>query len=191
MIAALYVQPGGIYYGLPDVDPWDEARDARLYDGPYPVVAHPPCARWSRLAGMVEARWGYRKGDDGGTFAAALAAVRKWGGVLEHPAYSDAWHTFGLPRPVLGAWEREMLGPGWVTEVCQNAYGHRARKRTWLYYVGAEPPALNWSEPEPQAWVGWADYDKYRVVERLPKSECSATPEPFRDLLLEMARSAR
>jgi hypothetical protein len=42
LIAALYVETGGVYYGLPDVDPWDEARDARLYDGPWPVVAHPP-----------------------------------------------------------------------------------------------------------------------------------------------------
>ena len=32
MIAALYVETGGVYYGLPDVDPWDEERDARLYD---------------------------------------------------------------------------------------------------------------------------------------------------------------
>lgn len=29
MIAALYVATGGIYFGLPDVDPWDVARDAR------------------------------------------------------------------------------------------------------------------------------------------------------------------
>lgn len=28
MIAALYVAEGGCYFGLPDVDPWDEARDA-------------------------------------------------------------------------------------------------------------------------------------------------------------------
>lgn len=80
MIAALYVQRGGVYYGLPDVDPWDETRDARLYAGPHPVVAHPPCSRWCRLAGLVEARWGHRKGDDGGCFAAALASVRTWGG---------------------------------------------------------------------------------------------------------------
>ena len=39
MVAALYVAKGGAYYGLPDVDPWDEARDARLYAGPWPVVA--------------------------------------------------------------------------------------------------------------------------------------------------------
>ena len=30
-VAALYVQTGGCYYGLPGVECWDEARDARLY----------------------------------------------------------------------------------------------------------------------------------------------------------------
>lgn len=39
MIAALFVQRGGVYFGLDDVDPWDESRDARRYAGPYPVVA--------------------------------------------------------------------------------------------------------------------------------------------------------
>ena len=42
MIAALYVEKDGVYSGLQGVDPWDEARDARLYAGPRPVVAHPP-----------------------------------------------------------------------------------------------------------------------------------------------------
>ena len=37
-VAALYVETGR-HYGLPDVDPWDEERDARLYAGPH---------RWSR-----------------------------------------------------------------------------------------------------------------------------------------------
>lgn len=39
MIAALYVETGGCYFGLPDVDPWDELRDARKYEGPWSVVA--------------------------------------------------------------------------------------------------------------------------------------------------------
>jgi hypothetical protein len=80
VIAALFVDPKGCYADLPGVDVWDEARDARLYPGPYPVVAHPPCSRWCRLAGLVEAQWGHRRGDDGGCFASALASVRKWGG---------------------------------------------------------------------------------------------------------------
>jgi len=103
VIAALYVQEGGCYYGLDGVDPWPEARDARTYSGPWPVVAHPPCARWCRLAGLVEARYGIPRHQDGGCFAAALASVRRWGGVLEHPRATDAWPAHGLPRPSLGA----------------------------------------------------------------------------------------
>jgi hypothetical protein len=51
-VAALFVQARGCYYGLDDVDPWGEGRDARLYAGPWPVIAHPPCA----IAGLEEAR---------------------------------------------------------------------------------------------------------------------------------------
>ena len=130
-VAALYVQTGGSYYGDPDVDCWDEARDARLYAGPHPVVAHPPCSRWCRLAGLVEARWGHKKGDDGGCFKAVLASVREWGGVLEHPAYSDAWAAFDLPTPSRsGGWQRGMCG-GWSCHVEQGRYGHVAKKATW------------------------------------------------------------
>ena len=35
-LAALFVQPDGCYAGLPDVDAWPEARDARRYTGPLP-----------------------------------------------------------------------------------------------------------------------------------------------------------
>lgn len=102
MIAALYVEKDGAYYGIPDVDPWDEERDARLYAGPWPVVAHPPCERWCQIASLVEAKLGhkdekYKIGNDGGTFEAALRAVREYGGVLEHPAYSLAWYKYELP----------------------------------------------------------------------------------------------
>lgn len=191
MVAALYVQRGGVYYGLPGVDPWDEERDARLYAGPWPVVAHPPCARWSRLAGLVEARYGIRRGDDGGCFEAALRSVRTWGGVLEHPASSGAWPAFDLPKPCRSGWIRGMCG-GWSCEVAQVAYGHRARKLTWLYYVGDEPPPiLNWSRPQHTHRVLWPDNHKQAKVEIMGKRERSATPIPFRDVLLSIARSAR
>jgi hypothetical protein len=192
MIAALYVATNGAYFNLPGVDPWDITRDARLYAGPYPVVAHPPCARWCRLAGLVEARWGHKRGEDGGCFKAALDAVRAWGGVLEHPAYSDAWAAFYLPPPPRsGGWARGFCG-GWTCQVSQAAYGHRARKLTWLYYVGeAPPPSLDWSVPKGTAWTSWGDFDRYPDVERLGKREALSTPLPFRDLLLGIARSAR
>lgn len=192
MIAALYVATRGAYFGLNDVDPWDERRDARLYDGPYPVVAHPPCNRWCQMAPVNAARYEHWEiGDDGGTFAAALDAVRRFGGVLEHPAYSLAWPHFDLPRPSRGSWQREMFGPGWVTEVSQSAYGHRARKRTWLYYVGAEPPqALDWRDLDGEAWVSYASKDDYPDVPRLGKKEAKATPPAFRELLLSLARGA-
>jgi hypothetical protein len=81
MIAALYVAASGVYFGDQGVDPWDEARDARLYAGPHPVVAHPDCKRWGRYwHGAPNKPHQFKLGDDGGCFAAALAAVRKWGG---------------------------------------------------------------------------------------------------------------
>lgn len=195
MIAALYVETGGAYYGLPDVDPWDEARDARLYLGPWPVVAHPPCSRWCRLAGLVEARWGYKRGEDGGCFRAALDAVNRWGGVLEHPAYSDAWHTYGLPDPPSsGGWTRTLDG-GWVCHIEQGRYGHRAKKATWLYARGTDLPSLLWgSSPDvesvaPVSWCG-NHTRKFDVRSRIGKTAAAATPPEFRDLLLDIARSA-
>jgi hypothetical protein len=145
MIAALFVETGGCYFGLPGVDPWDEARDARLYDGPYPVVAHPPCARWGRFA-----TWhGGRACDDGGCFETALNAVRRHGGIIEHPAGSLAWQYFGLPVPPPRGWRRDLFGAS-VCAVEQGHYGHPARKATWLYYIGkSEPPDLIWG-PSPQ-----------------------------------------
>ena len=192
MIAALYVATGGCYFGLPDVDPWDQTRDDRRYAGPWPVVAHPPCARWSKLAGLVEHLYGLKRGDDGGCFAAALASTREWGGVLEHPALSKAWVTFGLPFPSRGRWIRGLFDPGWVTEISQVAYGHRAQKRTWLYYYGqAEPPALDWSEPAHSHRVSCLSDHHKATVEVMGKKERSATPLEFRDVLLSIARNAR
>ena len=40
LLAALYVEADGAYFGIDNVDPWDEARDVRKYSGPNPVVAH-------------------------------------------------------------------------------------------------------------------------------------------------------
>lgn len=208
MIAALYVETGGCYFGLPDVDPWDEARDARAYAGPHPVVAHPPCQRWGRYwFGGPSAKVRRRLGDDGGTFAAALAAVRRWGGVLEHPADSHAWAAFGLNSPPrTGGWVVADWSGGWTCCVEQGAYGHRARKATWLYVSGIDLPSLRWgkapgnferlddgyrSAEDRRAARADGRHRLARTSPRPSDRDRLATPPAFRDLLLTMARSVQ
>lgn len=203
MIAALYVESAGCYYGLPDVDPWDQARDARTYAGPHPVVAHPPCERWGRFwHGSPRKPYQFRLGDDGGCFAAALAAVRTWGGVLEHPADSRAWAAHGLNAPPrAGGWVSAGWGGGWTCYVEQGHYGHAARKATWLYACGVVCPPLVWG-PSPQRLSqvllerhGYAYARRKGVVSNIggkrKKEIRNATPPEFRDLLLSIARTAR
>lgn len=207
MIAALYVQTGGAYYGLPDVDPWDAERDARLYNGPHPVVAHPPCQRWGKFwAGQPLAikRTGIRKkkGDDGGCFKAALSDVRIYGGVLEHPENSHAWAHFNLnPPPREGGWVAADFYGGWTCCVEQGRYGHYARKPTWLYAVRTDLPELEWGkstwEPDPEvvARIGLARAKKRGEVASSGGGTDSTarihTPPAFRELLIGMARSAQ
>jgi len=178
MNAALFVERGGVYYGLPDVDPWGlPDRDARLYDGPNPVVAHSPCERWGRYwFGGPSARVRRVLGDDGGCFAAALASVRRWGGVLEHPEASHAWRHHGLMTPPRGGgWVSAGMGdPGWTCCVEQGHYGHRARKATWLYAVGCELPMLRWGTCGRRARL---DEGYHTAEERAFSSNRSLSPE--------------
>lgn len=179
-VAALFVEAEGPYGNLPGVEVWDEERDARLYDGPHPVVAHPPCKRWSIL-GLCR---GYYDGLDGGCFEAALHAVRTYGGVLEHPAHTLAWKRFGLPRPPGAGWATSLGDDGWACEVDQHWYGHPARKPTWLYAVNCSLYDFAWGL-SPLGVRNLANYsgggDRSTSRER--------TPVVFRDLLLAMARS--
>lgn len=200
-VSALYVQPDGCYSGLPDVDPWPEARDARTYSGPYPVVAHPPCERWGRYwSGGPSAKVRRVKGDDGGCFAAALFAVRTWGGVLEHPEASAAWRAFDLLAPPrAGGWVAAGDGVGWTCCVEQGHYGHAARKATWLYAARVRSlPSLRWGKAAGKVKLedGYhsaaerARAVKTGVCQRLSHRQRAATPPPFRNLLLSIARGA-
>lgn len=207
MIAALYVKKGGTYYNLPGVDPWDESRDARQYDGPWPVIAHPPCQRWGKMwfgQPLTVNRTGVRKikGDDGGCFAAALDAVRTYGGVLEHPWGSHAWPHFGLAVPSrTGGWIMAGLDGGWTCCVEQGRYGHYARKPTLLLVYGLDPdelPELDWGIGEPR--FPQSAIDRYGLTKCKRAGELAfkgggtdraariGTPSSFRELLLSIAR---
>ena len=209
-IAALFVDErlGGAYVGIPGVEVWGISRDARLYQGPHSVVCHSPCQRWGKMwfgQPLTVKRTGVRKkkGDDGGCFAAALAAVRKWGGVLEHPWGSHAWPHFGLNVPPRnGGWVlADWLG-GWTCCVEQGRYGHYARKPTMLYVRArdtykANLPELKWGhsaakyDPAVVARMGLKRAKRLGEVGARGGGTDSTprihTPAAFRELLLGIA----
>lgn len=202
MIAALFVAEGGCYFGLPGVDPWPIGRDARSYPGHYPTICHPPCIRWGRFwHGSTRKPHQFTRGDDDGCFAAALAAVRRWGGVLEHPADSHAWAHFGLAAPPrAGGWHAADFQGGWTCYVEQGFYGHAARKGTWLYAKGVDLPSLCWGEGKQRIHPRALELHGYAKARRIGmmamvggkrKTEIrNATPPEFRDLLISIARTA-
>lgn len=188
-VSVLFVDPAGPYPALV-ADCWDKDRDARNYDGQLPVVAHPPCQLWVNLSRVNYKRYGgghNRPGNDGGMFASALYSVRRWGGVLEHPAGSNAWQAHGLTPPGEAVGWRQTALCEWVAEVAQSAYEHKARKRTWLFYCGRVPPiAGRWDQPSGTHQVGWFD----RIKPTLSKKAASRTPVALAQWLLELAARA-
>ncbi len=194
-IACLFVDADGIYPALVGKENcWGVNRDARLYPGTGSVVAHPPCQRWGALGAANFARWGgehNRPGNDAGCFESALGSVRKWGGVLEHPAKSMAFARFGLCKPAAHGWTRSGKDE-WVCEVWQSAYGHRASKATWLFYKGSrEPKQAIWSRTPGTCQVGYQDKrGKSRNKPTLSSKEASATPRLFAEYLIELAANS-
>ena len=191
MIAALFVETGGVYFGIDGVDPWDIKRNAMQYRGPHPVVAHPPCQLWGKLARVNYKRWGgehNKPGNDKGMFKFALDCVNTYGGVLEHPAGTYAWGEYDLARPEDFRWSPS--GDGWVCKVQQSSYGHKARKTTWLYYCGVlKPFELNWDKTDAEFQIGFQDQrGKQHNKPTLTKKEANATPIAFRDELIKLAQ---
>ncbi|HUD73675.1 MAG TPA: hypothetical protein VMQ76_01280 [Terracidiphilus sp.] len=142
-------------------------------------------------------------GDDEGCFAAALVAVRRCGGVLEHPKDSHAWDKefFDLAKPKFGeGWIKADNFGGWTCAVDQAHFGHSARKPTWLYANGVVLPDLPTDRHQqllPQWMVERYGYEKARrigvvamVGGKDKQTIRNRTPILFRDLLISIAESA-
>ena len=185
--AALYVMPDSVYYDLlPESHCWDEARDAKLYDGPHPVVAHPPCGPWGRLRHRCTKQ-------DPTCGPRAVEQVRELGGVLEHPAHSKLWQHCGLPKP-------NEFGVGFApdylsftVEVNQVAWGHACRKTTWLYCVGIPYSVVASGLRRGGAPTHCVTKDAKRNSSKLPRCSArvaSATPRAFAEWLVSLASVA-
>lgn len=213
-IAALYIDPRGPYpgrlgvsvYGLPD-------RDAKAYDGPWPIVAHPPCGPWGQLRHLCRLQ-------DPTCGPRAVEQVRRWGGVLEHPAHSKLWDRCGLPKPNrMYEFDREPGVPnhpprfafgdsdvdawgGRTYYVEQVDWGHCARKATWLYVVGLVSQlrienllVSRAGTGTPTHWISGHTQAKRRgagtTMLRTSSEKARRTPPAFADLLIEIARRCR
>jgi hypothetical protein len=180
-VAALYIDHSGPYPSMAGVDCWDLERDARRYDGPYAVVAHPPCGPWSRLRHLY-------RGSEQDCAPRALEQVRAYGGVLEHPAHSMLWPAFKMPRPG----ELPDAHGGVAIEVDQVRWGHVARKRTWLYLVGVREVDV---DPPARMPTHWASGSRSNLSGPVPEGikVCSSTqrrrtPPAFAEYLVRLAR---
>lgn len=178
-VAVLFARADSVYKTLPDCDVYDIDRDARTYDGPWPVVAHPPCRAWGRLRTFANPR-----PDERNLARLAVALVREFGGVIEHPAGSTLWDHQRLPKPG----DRDPFG-GWTLAAPQFWWGHRAEKATWFYIVGC-PPADIPSLPLALGDAPCVVQSRKRVDHRphISKAEREHTPPELAAWLVELAR---
>ena len=179
-VAVLFARADSIYKTLPGVDVYDIERDARTYDGPWPVVAHPPCRAWGRLRQFAKPR------DDEKALAPwAVEQVRRWGGVLEHPAGSTLWPDLALPEPGRGI---DAHG-GSTLAIHQHWWGHRAEKATRLYICGVQPDRI----PDIPMVLGGPTHcirptKSYPRLPSVTKAEREHTPPDFARWLVDLAR---
>lgn len=183
-VAALFVRSDSVYKSMPGVDAWCAQRDARRWPGGHAVVAHPPCGQWAGLRKLAKFN-----PEEKALGPLAVDQVRREGGVLEHPAGSTLWAHCGMPRPGAPA---DRWG-GWTLQVEQHWWGHRARKRTWLYIVGCPPGAVPPYIPQLDLTMHVISTSRGRRKDHplyrpdLPKHEREATPPAFAAWLVELA----
>lgn len=132
-IAVLFARADSLYKRNPLCDVYDEQRDALTWPGGARVIAHPPCREWGRLHRFSKAPPHERQ-----LAIWAVWVVRRYGGVVEHPAASKLWDYMKLPAP--GA-APDVWG-GHTVEIRQCDFGHPAEKLTWLYVVRGTLPSM-------------------------------------------------
>lgn len=163
MIAALFVQARSVYHQMPDVQAYDQTRDARTFSGGIPVVAHPPCRMWSRktrhqakgtLCEMALGLW-------------AIQVVLREGGILEQPAGSFLF--------------RHLPPIGEVRHLDQSWFGFGTIKPTWLWFVRCEPIAMPFC---------LYSVDSHRAWQLMSRQQRSATNPAFARWLVDVAHQA-
>lgn len=188
VVSALFVCHGSAYKAMPGVEDYGlPFRDARTFKGGTSVVAHPPCRSWGILKAFAKPAPGERW-----LAVWSVHQVRRNGGVLEHPQASTLWQKMRLPLP----YEEPDQWGGWTMEIDQFHFGHKARKRTWLYVVGTtDVPLMPYRAGAPSHVVGTSKAQRRaggprpkKVKGWCTKSEREQSPPKFAEWLVELAR---
>lgn len=186
-VAILFARQDSIYKTMDGCDVWDIDRDARKWQGGGPGVYHPPCRAWGMLRMMAKPR-----PDEKELALWSVEMVRKWGGVIEHPAGSTLWPVANLPRIS----ERDAWG-GFTIAVPQFWFGHLADKATKLYICGCNPSDV----PDVPMKLGEAPRTMSSTYKHLVaagiqrpellKKDREKTPPLFAEWLVELARRCK
>jgi len=180
MISALFIRVDSVYKTL-GIDCWDERRNALNWPGGNVGIYHPPCRTWGRLRGLSVGN-----GCEKLLAVWAVAQVRAFGGVLEHPADSSLWPYCRLPKGL----SRDVYG-GFTLSVDQHWFGHKAEKRTFLYIVGCEPrslPAYPLSLDAVTHVISQTKRSRYQGKRELSKSARERTPPEMAHWLINVCK---
>jgi len=143
VVSALFVRRDSVYKEL-NIDAWDIDRNALLFSGGNPVIAHPPCRSWGQLSHLAKPRAGEKE-----LAIWAIEQVRNCGGVLEHPRNSKLWKYMSLPMPGKGCdqWGgvfylcRSILVGAWCEEKYTVVY-------SWMYWKRVAADTIKfWRNP--------------------------------------------
>lgn len=174
----LFCRSDSNYATQPDADIWTMERDARRWPGGRALIAHPPCRAWGQLRTFAKPR-----PDEKELATWAIAQVRQWGGVLEHPHKSTLWRAIEAAPPGT----RDRYG-GWLLPIHQHHFGHRAEKKTFLYIVGASPselPRIPYVMSEPTHVI--QSNGRHNNRPHTTKAEREHTPPQLARWLLDLA----
>lgn len=176
-VAILGANKNSIYKQLQNVEVYDECRDLRNYDGPWPVVAHPPCRGYSAFM----RHWAKPKPGEKGLALFCIQRIKDYGGVLEHPAHSR------LFTEVLGIRPGQPDGTFQCVEINQSWFGYPTKKRTWLLmpknYVLPQMPFIL----EASGGITESSSDR-RIFENMSQSQRSRTTKSLAKYLLKIVR---
>ena len=169
MTVALYIDEIYSPYLSMPVDCWGITRNAKLYQGDGPIIAHPPCGPWGRLYRLC-------KHQDASCGPRAVEQIRAASrGVLEHPTGSKLWKACNLPPPSIGSmfWKEH----GFTIQVDQSSFGHCCKKSTWLWFWGIAPHTLPPTPPpkRPTAVISTSS----SALRYATKKEARMTPPNF------------